>query len=713
MSAKKKSIFRKKQYPRPGRVLLSHLYKKFVNERVIGLIDNLDNIRNCTVIAHIDHGKTTLTDSLIASSGLLSPEIAARAKLMDYDLIEQERGITIKASGISLIHSIEDREFLIHLVDTPGHIDFSSHVTRGLRITDGAIIVIDAIEGLMVQTETVTRQAMKELVRPVLFVNKVDRLIKEKRLGTAKTASEVNKSVREFNAMLGKYLDDDRLEEWEVSFIDGTLCIGSALDKWAIGIETLEKKAKGVTSTKALTQAFKDIMQEIVNSYNDGEEIELQKKYPIAQVVLNSVVRKLPSPRIAQQYRVPQFWDGDLKSKSGQALTACDRDGPCVLLVGDVQPDRHAGNVAAVRVLSGCLKRASPMRNLRDNSIDKTLQIGIFMSRSRIALNEVPCGNLAFISGFKAVMIGDTLVDASEQDIVPIGALRYPTEPVVTYAVEPKRLSELGEVQEPIAAYAETDPALEFEMNEETGEMLLSGAGELHIEISIEKLARSGTDLVLGQPMVLIKEQMSKRGEIVETGSEKTSEFRIEAVNTSDIEDISTLGTKLDSDMRSENYLIDLTGKIDEYGDAADWIREAFREVTRRGPLQAERVRQLTVLIHEAEIRLEAPETSWRDVTQPLIKGIRESIMSGSPRILEPWLKLEISTPEDHVGTLSSILARRKGHILEIDSERTLYRISAEIPVGQSFGLANEIRTATSGWATWGAKAGGYREIVR
>ncbi|TET12594.1 MAG: GTP-binding protein, partial [Candidatus Thorarchaeota archaeon] len=162
------------------------MYKKFVNERVVGLIEGTEQIRNCTVIAHIDHGKTTLTDSLIAASGLLSKEIAATARLMDYDLIEQERGITIKASGITLIHKKEDQEHLIHLIDTPGHIDFSSHVTRGLRLTDGAIIVVDVIEGIMVQTETVTRQAMDELVRPTLFVNKVDRLIKERRLGTKK-----------------------------------------------------------------------------------------------------------------------------------------------------------------------------------------------------------------------------------------------------------------------------------------------------------------------------------------------------------------------------------------------------------------------------------------------------------------------------------------------------------------------------------------------
>jgi elongation factor 2 len=263
---------------------VSHLYKKFVNERVVKLINDREKIRNCTVIAHIDHGKTTLTDSLIAASGLMSSKIAASARMMDYDLIEQERGITIKASSISLVHESGSKEHLIHLVDTPGHIDFSSHVTRGLRLTDGAIVVIDVIEGLMVQTETVTRQAMEEKVRPILFINKVDRLITERRLSAQKVAEEVNKVAREFNAMLGKYLDDEMLEEWEVSFPKNSLSIGSALDKWGIGLETL--KARSTEShAESLAEVFMELIEEIVDAYRNEREDELEEEFPIAEVV--------------------------------------------------------------------------------------------------------------------------------------------------------------------------------------------------------------------------------------------------------------------------------------------------------------------------------------------------------------------------------------------------------------------------------------------
>ena len=454
---------------------MSHIYKKFVKERASELVTETERIRNVTVIAHIDHGKTTLTDSLIAASGLLSKEVAASARLLDYDQIEQERGITIKASGISLLHSFDGTEHLINLIDTPGHIDFSSHVTRGLRLTDGAVIVVDAIEGIMVQTETVTRQAMSELVRPVLFVNKVDRLIRERRLSGRKTAEEINRVVREFNAMLGKYIDDELLEKWEVSFNKGSLSVGSALDKWGIDIETLKQKTGGSEKPVDLANAFIDILEEIEQVYREEKRKSLMNMYPVSRVILDSVVRIIPDPITAQEYRIPSFWKGDINSKEGRFLSSCDAKGPCICLVGDVQPDRHASTVASVRVFSGKLERARPLINLRTREEVKSLQIGLLMSKTKVDLPEVPAGNLAFITGIKDILVGDSLVSPKVKDMVPIAGLQYPTEPVVTYTVEPTNLSELTTIPGQIQEFVKSDPALHFEVNPETGEMLLSG----------------------------------------------------------------------------------------------------------------------------------------------------------------------------------------------------------------------------------------------
>ena len=690
---------------------MSHLYKKFVKERVKDLVDKTERIRNVTVIAHIDHGKTTLTDSLIAASGLLSKEVAATARLLDYDQIEQQRGITIKASGISLLHPLDDNEYLINLIDTPGHIDFSSHVTRGLRLTDGAIIVVDAIEGIMVQTETVTRQAMQEHVRPVLFVNKVDRLLRERRLSAKKTAEEINRIVREFNAMLGKYLDDELLERWEVSFIKGSLSVGSALDKWGLDYETLRERAGGSSKSLDLANAFVQILIEINQVYENENRKALMNMYPVAKVVLDSVVKTIPNPVAAQSYRIPTFWEGNLDSKEGKALLSCDSQGPCICLVGDVQPDRHAVTVAAVRIFSGTLWRAEPLINRRTGETVRSLQVGISMSKTRVDLPSIPAGNLAFMTGIKDIAIGDTIVSESINSMVPMLGLHYPTEPVVTYSIEPKRLSELQEIQGPIEEYVKTDPALEFEVNSETGQMLLSGAGELHIEITIEKLARTGIDVVLGKPMVLRKEQIRQDGSLVTEGGEGVSKFTVQAIIPKPDVAPDSMGTIVDEDASSNCWLIDASNTINPFGEEAEWVKEAFRTLVRNGPVKGEKMRRLWVIIKKADLKVTAPETSWREITQPLLQAFRKSVRSANPIVLEPWIRLEIMTPEEYVGTLSSILSKRKGEILEIISDRALFKIVAEIPVRESFGLANEIRTETSGWATWGAQSGGFRSL--
>ncbi|MHA1864820.1 MAG: GTP-binding protein [Candidatus Thorarchaeota archaeon] len=688
---------------------MSHIYKKFVNERAAELVTETERIRNVTVIAHIDHGKTTLTDSLIAASGLLSKDVAGTARLLDYDLIEQQRGITIKASGITILHSMNNQDHLINLIDTPGHIDFSSHVTRGLRLTDGAIIVVDAIEGIMVQTETVTRQAMQEFVQPVLFVNKIDRLLRERKLSARKTADEINRVVREFNAMLGKYLDDDLLEEWEVSFNKGSLSVGSALDKWGIDFETLKQKAGGSENSTDLVNAFIEILEEINEVYKEEKRKDLMNMYPVSRVILNSVVRIIPNPIRAQEFRIPSFWKGDLESKEGRSLITCDSKGPCICLVGDVQPDRHASTVSAIRVFSGTLERAKPLINLRTGEEVKSLQIGLSMSKTRVDLPSIPAGNLAFITGIKDIAVGDTLVSKKVRDMVSMTGLQYPMEPVVTYTVEPKKLSELANIQKPIEEYVKTDPALEFEVNPETGEMLLSGAGELHVEITVEKLTRIGLELILGTPMVLVREQITTNGETCTNDEEDVSKFSVKVLIPTAESPPEDLGIIIDKDPNSNCWLIDASRKINPYGEEVEWIKEAFRALIRNGPVNGEKMRKLWVVIEEAQLKYSAPETSWREITQPLLQAIRLSVMSGNPALLEPWIRLEISAPEEHIGTLTSILAKRKGQIIEINSERSLFKIDAEIPVRDSFGLATEIRTATSGWATWGARAGGFR----
>ena len=220
-------------------------------------------------------------------------------------------------------------------------------------------------------------------------------------------------------------------------------------------------------------------------------------------------------------------------------------------------------------------------------------------------------------------------------------------------------------------------------------------------------MTRIGIDVTLGRPMVLLREQITTDGETCTSEAEDVSSFSVKVLMPTSENPPDDLGTIIDKDPISNCWLIDVSGKINPYGEEVEWIREAFRTMIKNGPINGEKMRKIWVVIEKAQLKYTAPETSWREITQPLLDVIRKSVLSGNPTLLEPWVKLEISAPEEHIGTLSSILAKRKGQVLEINSERSLFRIDAEIPVRESFGLANEIRTSTSGWATWGARAGG------
>src|SRR3989338_9937789 len=226
------------------------------------LMAQRENILNIGTVAHIDHGKTTLSDSLIAAAGLISQEVAGTAQIMDYEDQEQDRGITINAANISLVFESEGKSHLINLIDTPGHVDFTGEVIRAMRAVDGVIVVIDAVEGVMPQTETVIRQALKEYVKPILFINKVDRLINELKFTPEQIQERFTKLIIQFNKLIEQIAEAEFKKAWKVNIADGSVAFGSARENWALSLSFMKKR--GIT--------FKDI----VNLYTTGMTAEQQ-----------------------------------------------------------------------------------------------------------------------------------------------------------------------------------------------------------------------------------------------------------------------------------------------------------------------------------------------------------------------------------------------------------------------------------------------------
>src|SRR3970040_1531034 len=298
-------------------------------KRAQDLVHKKDFIRNIGTAAHIDHGKTTLSDSLIAGAGMISEELAGEQLFLDFDEQEQARGITINAAIASMVHEFEGEQYLINLIDTPGHVDFGGDVTRAMRAIDGVIILVDAVEGVMPQTETVIRQALKERVKPVLFINKVDRLINELKLDADRMQQRFTKIITDVDARIRKILPDDMKASWSLNVETGSVAFGSARNKWAISVPYMKKT--GIT--------FKEIYKYLA----EEKQGELNKRAPLHQVVLNMVIRHLPNPLIAQPMRIPVIWKGDLESPVGKAMMKVKEDGPVGFIITKIIVDPQAG----------------------------------------------------------------------------------------------------------------------------------------------------------------------------------------------------------------------------------------------------------------------------------------------------------------------------------------------------------------------------------
>src|SRR5690606_12445116 len=272
-------------------------------DRVKELMSDPVHIRNIGIVAHIDHGKTTLSDNLLAGAGIISEELAGKQLFMDSDEEEQARGITIDASNVSMVHEYEGHEFLINMIDTPGHVDFGGDVTRAMRAVDGAVVLVDAVEGTMPQTETVLRQALKEGVRPVLFINKVDRLINELKVDEMEMQIRLGRVIDKVNKLIKGMNEKAYNEGWKLDASLGTVAFGSALYNWAVSVPFM--KRSGVS------------FKEVYESCRTGDMKNLAKRSPLCEVVLDMVVKHLPNPKDSQKRRIKVIWHGDATKPEG------------------------------------------------------------------------------------------------------------------------------------------------------------------------------------------------------------------------------------------------------------------------------------------------------------------------------------------------------------------------------------------------------------
>ncbi len=754
---------------------------KFTIEEAQKLLYNRDLVRNLGVIAHIDHGKSTLTDSLLAACGLLAEKIAGEARATDTREDEQERGITIKTTGISLVHDFNDQTYLVNLQDTPGHVDFSGEVTSALRVVDGALVVVDAVEGVMVQTEVVTQQALAERVRPVLIINKVDRLITEMRMSPDNAYEQFKKIIRDFNLLIETYSPPEFKKEWRVDPKQGTVAFGSAIHRFGLTIPALAQiwhEKTGQPIDKLIKNLWlknnfvNGVLKPTYEIYEKAEEKDieslkkvatqlglridenvwleppkriakalLEKWLPVEKAVLDMVVQFCPSPVKAQSYRFKSFWYGDFESPEGKALLECDTDGPAMIAISKMIPGKAKRIIAMGRIFSGTIKAGQKIKALlpgyqpggKERSFSTNIQqVSMLMGAKPEKVEAIPAGNIVALQGLRGATASSTIT--SLDSTMPFSALSYAVEPVVTIAIEAKSPSELPKLAEGLQLMELVDPSLKTKVNEETGEFLLSGTGELHLEIAVKDLQDlQRIEVTQSEPIVVFRESVQGESYMQSLAKSPNKHNRlwvragpleprvvelIEDRQINQYTDRREMGrllreeagwdTKvgrsvwgLGPEEDDPNFYVDMTKGVQYLREVKDYIVQGFRWAAKEGPLCGEPFYGVKFMLEDVKLHEDPVHRGAGQIMPVSRRACFGSMLMAEPILLEPIYKIQVQVPEQYLGNVYKVLSKRRGKVMDTQRREgtPLNVIIAELPVTESFGVTTELRSETSGFA--------------
>ncbi len=685
-------------------------------QKINRLTSNQKTIRNVATSAHIHHGKTAFTDNLLAAAGMMASKNAGdleEGMTTWQHADEQERLMTVDAANVSMAHSFGDNEYLINLIDTPGHVDFGGNVTRAMRAIDGTFVLICAVEGIMPQTETVLKQALRERVKPVLFINKVDRLIKELKVTPEQMQQRFMKLITDFNNLIMQIAEEEFKEKWKVSVTDGSVAFGSARENWALSVPYMQKK--GVS--------FKDIL----DIYQKDEEVRKEwiwKNAPLHEVILDMAVKHLPDPVSAQKYRIPKIWRGDIDSQFGQDLLSCNREGEVAFVITNIVIDPRSGKeIAAGRLYSGTVVNGMELHCNNANKKTRVQQVLVYNGIKPEQLERVPAGNVLALTGLN-VDVGETVTTTPQ---TPFEEIKHIFQPVITKSIEVVKSVDLPKLVEVLRKVGKEDPSIKIEINEETGENLLSGMGELHLEIIEGRIKNEkGLDIKMGPPIVVYRESVSGESPKVEVRTPNGHNilfFSIEPLEDNVFESIqkgelpegrlkkkpediwkklSELGISNDEarqyrEIYKGNVFEDRTRGLVLLGEVIDSIMDGWKMVIDAGPLAKEPVIKTKLILHDAKLHVDHMHRGPAQIYPTVRQGMFETMQKGGAVILEPVQTHLIEAPVDFMGAVTQLVGGKRGVLLDVQQEGIDVVIRSKIPVSEMIGWSSDLRSATEG----------------
>lgn len=686
------------------------------------LMNEPEKIRNIGICAHVDHGKTTLSDNLLAGAGLISKDLAGDQLALDNDVLEDKIGITIDAANASMVQKYNGEDYLINLIDTPGHVDFGGDVTRAMRAVDGAVVVVCAVEGIKPQTETVLRQALKENVKPVLFINKVDRLINELKYDEKQLKEKFIKIFMDVNKLIRDIASGDK--NWQLDFNDGSVAFGSAYQNWAINVPTMEE-----TGIK-----FGDIIEYC----QKGNDDELAEKLPLYDVLLNMVIEHLPAPDVAQAYRILNIWKGDIESTEGQTMLKVSAEGPLAAMITNVTKDDYSNVISTCRVYGGTLQKGDEVFLVGSKKKARIQKVGVFNGSKTIDTEKVPAGNIAFIGGIKDATAGETLCSATNK-IAEFEPIDHISEPVVTIAVEPKNVKDLPKLIEVLRDVAKQDPTVKVNINEKTGEQLISGMGELHLEIVTTRIKNDKKlDIVISEPIVVYRESvLGAAGPVEGKSPNKHNRFYIEvelldegiinALNNNDLKEGRIKSKEMAKEfiefgmdkeearrvwtIYNKSMFLNMTRGIQHLDEVKELLLEGFEEALKEGPLASEEVTGLKFKLVDAKLHEDAVHRGPAQVLPAIKNAIYGVMMLANPCLVEPIQKVFISAPIEYIGACNREIQNRRGIMVDQEIFGEVSEMEFEVPIAEMFGFAGDIRSATGGRGLFSTEMKGFNTL--